>query len=114
MTLDAGHKELVSVTLRVLNEVGWCLLGGDGDERYTLVGGLKPDNLGTFNGTARFIALVAFAFTAFRLLFFLGRCRRRTEKTESAREQLTRHALHDGDNVTGELWLHLVSDPTTK
>ena len=72
MTLDAGNKELVCIRIGVLHEVRRGLLSRDGDQGYTLVGGLEPDDLGPFDGTAGLVALVALPLTTLRLLFFLG------------------------------------------
>lgn len=72
MTLDAGNKELVSICIRVLHEVRRSLLGRDGDQGYTLVGGLEPDDLGALDRAARFIATVTLTLATLCFLLFLG------------------------------------------
>ena len=112
MTLDASDEQLVRVSFGILDKVGRSLLGGDGNEGHTLVGGLEPDDLGALNRTTRFIALVTLALTTLGLLFLLGRRRRGAKETQSTREQLTGHTLDDGDDMASKLWLDVISDPT--
>lgn len=73
VTLDASDKEFVDIGLRVLNEIGRCLLSRDGYQRHTLIGGLEPDDLGTLDrSTTGFIATVTFTFSTLGFLLFLG------------------------------------------
>ncbi len=55
MAFDAGDEQLVGIGLRVLDEVGGCLFGGNGDEWYALIRWPKPDNLRTFDRSLSFI-----------------------------------------------------------
>ena len=75
MTLDAGDEQLVSVCLRVLHEVWGRLLGVNSNEGNTLVSGLEPNDLGTFNGTTRLVALVTLSLATLRFLLLLRGCR---------------------------------------
>ena len=45
-SLDAGNKDSVGIVLVLLNKVPGSLLGGDGNQRHTLVSWLEPNNLG--------------------------------------------------------------------
>lgn len=85
VTLDTSNEQSISITLRVLDEIGRRLFSWDGDERDTLVGGLEPDDLGAFDdlGTL-FLAMIAFTLAALSLLLFLRGSRRGPEKTKSA------------------------------
>jgi hypothetical protein len=110
VTLDACNKELVNISLRVLDEIWRSLLRGDGNEGHTFVGGLEPNDLWTLNSTARFISTIAFALATFGLLLFLCSSRGRTEKSESARKQLTGHSLDNCHNMASELGLNFIGD----
>ena len=82
MALDAGNKQLVGICLRVLHEVRWGLFGGDGNEWYTFVRGLEPDNLGALYRTTGLVPTITLAFAAFGLLLLFGGGRRWAEKTQ--------------------------------
>jgi hypothetical protein len=114
VALDAGHEELVSIRLRVLDEVRRCLLSRNGNKRYTLIGRLEPNNLRTVDRTTRLVTLVTLPLAALSLLLLLGGSRRRAEKAERAREELPGHPLDDGNNVPGELWFDVVGDPRAR
>ena len=76
MTLDASDEQLVDVGFRVLDEIRGCLFGRNGNKRDTLVRRLEPNDLRAFDwATTRFFSTIAFTFTAFCLLLFLGRSR---------------------------------------
>ena len=111
MTLDTGNKQLVGISLRVLDEVRGRLLGGNSNEGNTLVSGLEPDDLGTLDGTTRLVTPVALSLATLSLLLFLGSCRRRTEQTQRSGEQLSGHALDDRHDVTSKLRLDLIGYP---
>lgn len=82
VSLDARYKQLVQIRLRVLDEVCWCLLRGDSNERDTLIGGLEPNDLRTLNLTTRLVTPVALAFATLSLLLLLRGSRRGTEETQ--------------------------------
>ena len=109
MTLNAGNEQFVNVCFRILNEVWRSLFCRDSDEGYTLICRLEPNNLGSLNRTARFVASITFTFAAFSLLFFLCRCRRRPKESKSTGKQLAWHPFDDGHNMTSELRLNFVS-----
>jgi hypothetical protein len=78
MALDAGNKKFVDICLGVLDEIWRGLFSRNGDQRYTLVSWLKPDDFGTFNGTSsRLITTIAFTFAPLSLLLLLSSSRRR-------------------------------------
>ena len=111
MTLDAGDEELVRIGFRVLHKVRWRLFSGDGNEGNTLVGGLEPDDLGTLDRTTRLVTLVSFPLATLGFLLLLSRRRGRAEQTKRAGKQLTRHTLHDGDDMASILRLYIVCHP---
>lgn len=86
VALNACNEQFVGVSVRILNEVWWGLLGGDGNEGHTLVRWLEPDDLGAFNRATRFITTVTLAFAPLRLLLLFGSSGRRTKQTQGARE----------------------------
>lgn len=112
MTFDTCNEQLVGISLGILHEIRGRLFSRDSNEGNTLVSGLEPDDLGPFDGTAAgILALVPFTFAALCLLLLLGRCRRWSQQAQSSGEKLTRHALHNGDNMACELRLDFVGDP---
>lgn len=115
MTLDAGNKQFVRVSLGVLDKVRRCLLCRNSNERNTLVSRLEPDDLWPFDRTTLLLfTTVTFTLATLSFLLLLGSSRRRTQKSESTREQLPRHALDDGDDMSSELRLDLVGNPGEK
>lgn len=112
MTLDTCNEKFIGVGFRILNEVWRGLFCWDSNERDTFVCWFKPDNLGPLNrSTTRFFGTVSFPLSPFCFLFFLGGSGRRTEETQSAGEELARHALNNRNNMTGELGSDFVGDP---
>lgn len=73
MTLDTSNEQLVNVGVRVLDEVDWGLLSGNGDKGNTFVGRLEPNNLGALNrSTTLFITAITLSLTSLCLLLLLG------------------------------------------
>lgn len=112
VTLDARDEKLVYIVLRVLHEVRWCLFCRNRNQGDTLVCGLEPDDLGPLDdGTLVVISTITFTLAAFSFLLLLRRSGRRTEQTKSSGEQLTRHALNNGDDMPSKLRLDFVGYP---
>lgn len=111
MTLDAGNKQPIGVSLRVLNKVWRSLFSRDGDKRNAFISRLEPNNLGSLDGAARLVSTVTLALATFSFLFLFGRSRRGTQQTQGTREELTRHTLNNSDDVPSELRLDFIRDP---
>lgn len=71
-SLNACDKDAVGVVLVLLDEVTWGLLGGNGDQRHTLVCWLEPDNLRLVLGLWLGATGVALASLSLSFLLLLG------------------------------------------
>jgi hypothetical protein len=86
VTLDASDEEFIGISIRILHKVWRRLFGRNSDEGYSLVGGLEPYYLRSFDLAARFVTTIALAFTAFGFLFFFGGGRGRSKEAKCTRE----------------------------
>lgn len=112
MTLDAGDEQSIHICLRVLDEVGRGLFSWDGYQRHSLVGGLEPNNLGTFyRCPARLVTTIALTLTTLCLLFLLGGSRGWTQEPQSARKELAWHPFYDSNDMTCELRFDIIGNP---
>lgn len=111
MTLDTSNEEFVDICVGVLDKVRRCLFGRNGNKRDSLVRGLEPNNFRAFNrSTSRFVTAVTFTFATLSFLLLLGGRRRRTKQSKSTREELARHTLDDGDDMSRKLRLDIIRD----
>lgn len=115
MTLDASDEKLVHISLRVLNEIGRRLFGGNGDQGHSFVGRFEPYNLRALDRCSpRLVPTVALTLTALGFLLLFGRSRRWAQQTKCTGEKLTRHPFYNGYNMASELRLDIVGNPVAR
>lgn len=90
-SLDGSDKQPIPILVRLLNKVFRRLFSRYSNERYTFIGGFKPDNLGS---RFRFVPLSLIpTFFPLEVLLLFRSCARRPEYAQLPREELSRHAL---------------------